>query len=86
MLAGILSPVGASTRAVLIPDPRLYSFEEWAVEVCRQLPDLPLPASDWRRWADALFKSRRGSFMATPSHESYEDWKEWALRAYQVLM
>lgn len=85
MLASILASAVTSLRAKPVPDPRLYSFEEWASEVCRQLPDVPLPASDWRRWADALFKSRYGTLTGIPSHESYEDWKEWAIRAFQVL-
>ena len=85
MLAGILAPTSALSP-IYVPDPNLYSMEEWAAEVARPLNDVPrLVSDDWRGWANALCLSRYGLLYAVPSPYQFDDWKAWAIRAYQVL-
>lgn len=86
MLAGILAPVGAETITGTVPDPNLYSLEEWASALPPQFNDTPRVVGDnWHEFADALCLSRIGLQYGIPSPYMFDNWKDWAVRVYQVL-
>lgn len=84
MLAGILTTL---EKAFTVPDPNLYSLEEWASALPQEFNDIPRLVSDegWQLWADALYSSRLGLQYGIPSSIGFDNWKDWAVRVYQVL-
>ena len=85
MLAGILATIESG---ILINDPNLYSLEEWASSLPEQFNDIPrfVHEDNWILWADALYSSRLGLQYAIPSPVGFDNWKDWAIRVYQVFM
>lgn len=66
-----------STRNLLIPDPRLITFHQWASTVIADNRIGPLPAdeADWRDWADGV----RQVTVNAPSTIGFNHWRDWAL-------
>ena len=84
MLAGVLTNV---RPRFYVPDPNLYSLEEWAAELPPDFNDMPrLVSENWVEWADALCLSNIGLQYGIPSAVGFDNWKDWAVRVYQVLM
>lgn len=85
MLAGILVNI---QPGFTVPDPNLYSLEEWAAALPPEFNDVSTFVSEdnWTEWADVLYSSRTGSSYGVPSSVGFDNWKDWAIRVYQVLM
>lgn len=85
MLAGLIVNIEAN---FWVPDPNLYSMEEWASALPPAFNDIPRVVGigeDWELWADALCSSRIGLQYGIPTPRQFDNWKDWAVRVYQVL-
>lgn len=73
-----------------IVDPRGMDIQYWADTLCLDLdqfaviPRLSDPAK-WQNWAAGLVTINGISNLNPPSPYEFTDWKDWALRFYQVL-
>ena len=70
--------------ALLLPIPRNIEWQDWADTVVGQNPSLVnrvSPDDDWRSFADRL----TSAFPATPRHDSFAEWDEWAERLIEVI-
>jgi len=73
-----------------IVDPRGIDLQSWADTLCLDLdeyaviPQLYDP-DRWQDWAAGLVGINGISQLNLPSPYQFNDWKEWALRFYQML-
>ena len=73
-----------------IVDPRGIDLQYWADTLCLDLdeyaviPQLSNP-DRWQDWAAGLVGINGISQLNPPSPYQYTDWREWALRFYQML-
>lgn len=73
-----------------IVDPRGIDLQYWADTLCIDLDDYAVipQLSDpdrWQDWAAGLVSINGISQLNPPSPYQYSDWREWAIRFYQML-
>lgn len=71
-------------------DPRGMSITQWADAVLLSVGDAwSYPRLDdevrWRDWAVAFLRSPTFANQALPDPYGFNDWQEWAERAYPML-
>lgn len=77
-------------RTHRIVDPRGMDLQYWADTLCLDLdkyaviPQLSDP-NKWQDWAAGFVGINGISQLNPPSPYQFDDWREWALRFYQVL-
>jgi hypothetical protein len=73
-----------------IVDPRMIDLQYWADSLCLDLdeyaviPHLSDP-NKWQDWAAGLISINGISQQNPPSPYGYTDWREWAIRFYEML-
>ena len=73
-----------------IVDPRGMELQYWADTLCLDLdeyaviPQLSNP-DRWQDWAAGLVSINGISQLNPPSPYQFNDWREWAIRFYQML-
>jgi hypothetical protein len=67
-------------------------FERWANQIRIDLSKFSIPIhqeeENWRDWANQIIISNSIKNVPLPTEEGYpnqEDWREWAIRFYQVM-
>ncbi len=73
-----------------IVDPRGIDLQAWADTLCLDLDEYAVipqlyHESEWQNWAAGLISINGISQLNPPSPYQFDDWREWALRFYQVL-
>ena len=73
-----------------IVDPRGIDLKSWADSLCLDLDEYAVipqlyNAEKWQDWAAGLVTINGISQLNPPSHYQFSDWREWAVRFYQVL-
>lgn len=74
----------------LLTDPRFHSLQNWADYTVLDLesygPIARLEKEDeWQNWGAGIIGINGISQRNPPSPYQFSDWREWALRFYQVL-
>lgn len=73
-----------------LTDPRTMRLQDWADVSVYDLQQFgPIARlekeSEWQDWAAGIIGINGISQQNPPSPYQYDDWREWALRFYQVL-
>ena len=73
-----------------IVDPRNIDLQSWADTLCLDLDDYAVipqlyDPDRWQDWAAGLVGINSISQLNPPSTYQFNDWREWALRFYQML-
>jgi hypothetical protein len=73
-----------------IVDPRGIDLQYWADTLCLDLDDYAVipqlyDPDRWQDWAAGLVGINGISQLNPPSPYQFNDWREWALRFYQML-
>lgn len=71
-------------------DPRTMRLQDWADVTVYDLEQFgPIARleseSEWQNWAAGIIGINGISQQNPPSPYQYDDWREWAIRFYQVL-
>ena len=70
-------------------DPRGLTLRDWADSMVLTSPvGQPigrLNGADWQRWAANFVKAPGYSQRSVPDPYQFDDWREWAMRAYLSL-
>lgn len=71
-------------------DPRTMRLQDWADVTVYNLEQFgPIARleneSEWQNWAAGIIGINGISQQNPPSPYQYDDWREWAIRFYQVL-
>lgn len=73
-----------------LTDPRYHKLQDWADYTVFDLENYgPIARlekeSEWQNWAAGIIGINGISQQNPPSPYQFDDWREWALRFYQVL-
>ena len=73
-----------------LTDPRYMSLQEWADVTVFDLENFgPIARlekeSEWQNWGAGFLGINGISQRNPPSPYDFDDWREWAIRFYQVL-
>jgi hypothetical protein len=73
-----------------IVDPRGIDLQAWADTLCLDLDDYAVipqlyDPDRWQDWAAGLVGINGISQQNPPSPYQFDNWREWALRFYQML-
>lgn len=71
-------------------DPRTMRLQDWADVTVYDLEQFgPIARleneSEWQNWAAGIIGINGISQQNPPSPYQYDDWREWAIRFYQIL-
>ena len=74
----------------LLTDPRFHSLQNWADYTVLDLESYGPIAhlekeNEWQNWGAGIIGINGISQRNPPSPYQFSDWREWALRFYQVL-
>ncbi len=74
----------------LLTDPRFHSLQNWADYTVLDLESYgPIARlekeNEWQNWGAGIIGINGISQRNPPSPYQFSDWREWALRFYQVL-
>lgn len=66
----------------LVYDPRYHTFDSWASLMVEQYAaqqlSIPMPDTDWTKWARGLLAIDVFTNEATPAPEGFTNWQDWA--------
>lgn len=70
-------------------DPTTMSLQDWADSVILSVTDVwdfgKIVDDQWQEWAKAFVTASGYSQRNVPDPYQFDDWREWAMRAYPML-
>lgn len=70
-------------------DPRNMSLQDWADSVILSVTDVwdfgKIVDDNWQDWAKSFVVASGYSQRNVPDPYQFDDWREWAMRAYPML-